>query len=61
VMRKRRPHRTRLQDRHMPIISAFFGIVIRMFYREHEPAHFHAETPAIERNSTSPGHWWRVK
>jgi hypothetical protein len=27
----------------MPIISAFFGIVIRMFYREHEPAHFHAE------------------
>ena len=45
----------------MPIISAFFGIVIRMFYREHEPAHFHAETPAIERNSTSLGHWWRVK
>jgi hypothetical protein len=27
----------------MPIISIFFGIVIRMFYREHEPAHFHAE------------------
>ena len=27
----------------MPIISVFFGIVIRMFYREHEPAHFHAE------------------
>ena len=27
----------------MPIISLFFGIVIRMFYREHEPAHFHAE------------------
>ena len=27
----------------MPIISAFYGIVIRMFYREHEPAHFHAE------------------
>jgi hypothetical protein len=27
----------------MPIISAFFGIVIRMFYRDHEPAHFHAE------------------
>lgn len=21
----------------------FFGIVIRMFYQEHEPAHFHAE------------------
>ena len=27
----------------MPIISLFFGIVIRMFYKEHEPAHFHAE------------------
>ena len=27
----------------MPIISMFFGIVIRMFYREREPAHFHAE------------------
>ena len=27
----------------MPIISAFFGVVIRMFYKEHEPPHFHAE------------------
>ena len=27
----------------MPIISTFFGIIIRMFYKEHEPAHFHAE------------------
>lgn len=27
----------------MPIISAFYGVVIRMFYEEHEPAHFHAE------------------
>ncbi|MFQ5829095.1 MAG: DUF4160 domain-containing protein [Candidatus Methylomirabilia bacterium] len=27
----------------MPIISVFFGIVIRMFYKEHEPTHFHAE------------------
>jgi hypothetical protein len=27
----------------VPIISVFFGIVIRMFHREHEPAHFHAE------------------
>jgi len=27
----------------MPIISAFFSIIIRMFYKEHEPAHFHAE------------------
>jgi hypothetical protein len=27
----------------VPIISVFFGIVVRMFYKEHEPAHFHAE------------------
>lgn len=27
----------------MPIIAVFFGIVIRMFYKDHEPAHFHAE------------------
>ena len=27
----------------MPIISAFHGIVIRMYYQEHEPPHFHAE------------------
>ena len=27
----------------MPIISTFFGIVIRMYYEEHAPPHFHAE------------------
>lgn len=27
----------------MPIISTFFGIVVRMYYHDHEPAHFHAE------------------
>ena len=27
----------------VPIISTFFGIVIRMYYQEHEPAHFHAD------------------
>jgi hypothetical protein len=27
----------------MPIISRFFGILIRMFYDEHNPPHFHAE------------------
>jgi len=25
------------------IISRFFGIVIAMFYKEHEPPHFHAK------------------
>ncbi len=27
----------------MPRISVFFGIVIRMFYNDHFPSHFHAE------------------
>jgi hypothetical protein len=27
----------------MPVISIFFGIVIRMHFKEHEPPHFHAE------------------
>jgi hypothetical protein len=25
----------------MPTISAFYGLIIRMYYRDHEPAHFH--------------------
>jgi len=27
----------------MPEISRFFGIVIKMYYNEHQPPHFHAE------------------
>ena len=27
----------------MPEISRFFGIVIRMFYNDHLPSHFHVE------------------
>jgi len=27
----------------MPTISVFFGMIIRMFYRDHNPPHFHAE------------------
>ena len=27
----------------MPEISRFLGIVIAMYYRDHEPAHFHAK------------------
>ncbi len=27
----------------MPEISRFFGIVIRMFFDDHNPPHFHAE------------------
>ena len=26
----------------MPTISAFFGIVIRMYFNDHPPPHFHA-------------------
>lgn len=27
----------------MPTISAFYGIVIKMFFNDHAPPHFHAE------------------
>jgi hypothetical protein len=27
----------------MPVISTFFGIVIRMLFGDHAPPHFHAE------------------
>jgi hypothetical protein len=26
----------------MPVISRFYGIVIKMFYKEHNPPHIHA-------------------
>jgi hypothetical protein len=29
-------------DAPVPRISAFYGIVITMYYRDHEPPHFHA-------------------
>lgn len=27
----------------MPTISIFYGIIIRMFYEDHAPPHFHAQ------------------
>lgn len=30
-------------DPFVPIISAFFGIIIRMYFADHAPPHFHAE------------------
>jgi hypothetical protein len=27
----------------MPIVSTFFGIIIRMYFGDHSPPHFHAE------------------
>ena len=32
----------------MPEISRFFGIIITMFYDEHNPPHFHAEYQGSE-------------
>lgn len=32
----------------MPIISLFFGIVIRMYFDDHPPAHFHASYQGFE-------------
>ena len=32
----------------MPEISRFYGIVIRMFYNDHFPPHFHAEYGGYE-------------
>jgi hypothetical protein len=27
----------------MPIVSAFFGVLIRMYYQDHDPPYIHAE------------------
>lgn len=32
----------------MPRISEFFGIIIKMFYNDHNPPHFHAEYGEFE-------------
>ena len=39
----------------MPVISTFFGIVIRMFYQEHGVPHFHAEYQAQQTTFTFDG------
>ena len=39
----------------MPVISVFFGIVIRMFYQEHGVAHFHAEHQGQQATFTFDG------
>jgi hypothetical protein len=39
----------------VPVISTFFGIVIRMYYREHGVAHFHAEFQAQQGTFTFDG------
>ena len=42
----------------MPVISIFFGIVIRMFYRERGVAHFHAEYQG--QQATFTFEFWRA-
>lgn len=32
----------------MPTISAFYGVVIRMFFNDHPPPHFHARYGEFE-------------
>jgi len=39
----------------MPVISTFFGIVIRMFYRKHGIDHFHAEHQGQQATFTFDG------
>ena len=39
----------------MPVVSVFFGIVIRMFYREHGVVHFHAEYQGQQATFTVNG------
>ncbi len=39
----------------MPVISTFFGIVIRMFYQEHGVPHFHVEYQGQQATVTFDG------
>jgi hypothetical protein len=39
----------------VPIVSIFFGIIIRMYYREHGIAHFHAEYQGEQATFTTDG------
>jgi hypothetical protein len=41
--------------RSLPVVSTFFGIVVRMFYREHGPPHFHAEYQGQQATFTFDG------
>jgi hypothetical protein len=36
----------------MPVIATFFGIVIRMYFADHAPPHFHAEYQGQRRHLT---------
>ena len=38
----------------MPEISRFYGIVIRMYYNDHPPPHFHAQYAEFKARSQLP-------
>lgn len=40
----------------MPSISVFLGIIIRMFYNDHEPPRFHAEHQGLQGKFAEPFH-----
>jgi hypothetical protein len=39
----------------MPTVSRFFGITVRMYFDDHEPAHFHAYYAESEAKVTIDG------
>ena len=39
----------------MPIVSTFFGIIVRMYYGDHNPPHFHAEYQGQRASFTFDG------
>ena len=39
----------------MPIISTFFGIIIRMYFGDHNPPHFHVEFQGEKATFTFDG------
>jgi hypothetical protein len=39
----------------MPIVSTFFGIIIRMYYGDHRPPHFHVEFQGEKASFTFDG------
>jgi hypothetical protein len=42
----------------LPIISTFFGIIVRMFFDDHAPPHFHAEHAGRRQRSIFPVGFW---
>lgn len=44
----------------MPELSRFFGIIITMYWRDHNPPHFHASYGSDEALSTMDGEVYSV-